>query len=82
MYVCQRAYLFDRPAPGVQCQVEKSPVNQAGYSFLTDTDSEIAVNLYDRHGKSFVNHLRGEFALVIADSRTVWRECTARGRHQ
>ena len=43
---------------------------QAGYSFLTDTDSEIAVHLYDQHGKSFVNHLSGEFALVIADSRT------------
>jgi len=43
---------------------------QSGFSFSTDTDSEIAVHLYDQYGKAFVNHLRGEFALVIADSRT------------
>jgi asparagine synthetase B (glutamine-hydrolysing) len=33
----------------------------------TDTDSEIALHLYEKHGAEFVHHLRGEFAIVIAD---------------
>ena len=41
-----------------------------GYRFSTDSDSEIALHLYDQHGLGFVSHLRGEFALVIADRRS------------
>lgn len=41
-----------------------------GYRFITDSDSEIALHLYDEHGLAFTEHLRGEFALVIADRRS------------
>jgi asparagine synthase (glutamine-hydrolysing) len=37
---------------------------------MTDSDSEIALHLYDEHGLDFVNHLRGEFALVLSDRRS------------
>ena len=40
-----------------------------GHRFATDSDSEIALHLYQRHGLEFVHHLRGEFALVIADQQ-------------
>ena len=45
-------------------------LRERGYRFVTDSDSEIALHLYDEHGLSFVDHLRGEFALVIADRRS------------
>ena len=48
----------------------RQELRASGYRFLTETDSEIALHLYDKHGLSFVNHLRGEFALVIADRRS------------
>jgi asparagine synthase (glutamine-hydrolysing) len=37
--------------------------------FTTDSDSEIALHLYDRLGDEFVHQLRGEYAVVIADQR-------------
>jgi len=40
-----------------------------GYSFKTDSDSEIALHLYHRDGMNLCNQLRGEFAVVIADRR-------------
>ena len=41
-----------------------------GYRFSTESDSEIALHLYDEHRLAFTQHLRGEFALVIADRRS------------
>lgn len=41
-----------------------------GYRFSTDSDSEIALHLFDEMGTSFAERLRGEFALVIADRRS------------
>ena len=41
----------------------------AGHVFGTDSDSEVALALYLEHGTSFVDHLRGEYALVIHDER-------------
>ncbi|NJK39735.1 MAG: asparagine synthase (glutamine-hydrolyzing) [Oscillatoriales cyanobacterium RM2_1_1] len=38
-----------------------------GFQFTTKSDSEIALKLYRKHGLSFVDHLRGEFAFVIFD---------------
>lgn len=38
-----------------------------GYRFITESDSEIALHLYDEYGPRFVDHLRGEFAVVISD---------------
>jgi asparagine synthase (glutamine-hydrolysing) len=40
-----------------------------GRHFASDSDSEIALHLYEKLGGDFVHHLRGEFAVVIADQR-------------
>jgi asparagine synthase (glutamine-hydrolysing) len=40
-----------------------------GWHFVTDSDSEIALHLYEKLGGDFVHRLRGEFAVVIADER-------------
>lgn len=49
----------------------------AGRRFATDSDSEIALVLYERFGADFLHHLRGEFAVVIADER---RRCLIAAR--
>ena len=48
----------------------RARLREQGYRFATESDSEIALHLYDEHGLGFIEHLRGEFALVIADRRT------------
>lgn len=40
-----------------------------GFGFKTKSDSEIALPLYRKHGLSFVEHLRGEFAFALFDNR-------------
>ncbi len=40
-----------------------------GHQFKTQTDSEIAVHLYEEYGLDCLRHLRGEFAIVIWDAR-------------
>ncbi|HZZ50724.1 MAG TPA: asparagine synthase (glutamine-hydrolyzing) [Pseudonocardia sp.] len=40
-----------------------------GARFATDSDSEIALRLYEMLGGDFVHQLRGEFAVVVADQR-------------
>jgi asparagine synthase (glutamine-hydrolysing) len=40
-----------------------------GRHFASDSDSEIALHLYEKLGGDFVHQLRGEFAVVIADQR-------------
>jgi asparagine synthase (glutamine-hydrolysing) len=40
-----------------------------GYRFSTDSDSEIALHLYQERGMQAATLLRGEFAMVIADER-------------
>jgi asparagine synthase (glutamine-hydrolysing) len=40
-----------------------------GRKFVTDSDSEIALRLYEKLGGDFVHRLRGEFAVVIAGER-------------
>jgi asparagine synthase (glutamine-hydrolyzing) len=41
----------------------------SGYRFATESDSEIALHLYDERGMQAANELRGEFAVIIADER-------------
>ena len=41
----------------------------AGYRFATESDSEIALHLYDERGMQAASELRGEFAAIIADER-------------
>lgn len=43
-----------------------------GYEFKTQSDSEILLALYERHGVQCVNYLRGEFAFVLWDERNQW----------
>lgn len=40
-----------------------------GHCFRTESDSEIAVHLYEEHGLQFVDQLRGEFAFILWDER-------------
>jgi asparagine synthase (glutamine-hydrolysing) len=40
-----------------------------GRHFATDSDSEIALVLYEKLGAGCLGHLRGEFAFVVADQR-------------
>ena len=41
-------------------------LKQWGYSLQTNSDSEIALHLYDRFGSQCLSHLRGEFAFVLS----------------
>jgi asparagine synthase (glutamine-hydrolysing) len=41
----------------------------SGYKFSTESDSEIALHLYDERGMQAAAELRGEFAVIIADER-------------
>lgn len=49
---------------GIQRQLK-----QWGYPLQTQSDSEIALHLYDRFGTQCLSHLRGEFAFIIWDER-------------
>jgi asparagine synthase (glutamine-hydrolysing) len=40
-----------------------------GYTFATDSDSEIALHLYHREGMNLAQHLRGEYAVLLADRK-------------
>ncbi|MEJ7692334.1 asparagine synthase (glutamine-hydrolyzing) [Daejeonella sp.] len=47
----------------------KEDLIKLGYSFRTDTDTEVIVTAYFHHGSDFCNKLRGMFALVIYDRK-------------
>lgn len=40
-----------------------------GYRFQTNSDSELAIHLYQEYGLRFTDYLRGEFALVLWDAQ-------------
>ena len=42
-------------------------LKQLGYQLQTNSDSEIALHLYDEFGSNCLHHLRGEFAFIIFD---------------
>ena len=44
-------------------------LEQKGYKFHTESDTEILPNLYEEYGESFVNHLNGMFAIAIWDAK-------------
>lgn len=41
---------------------------RSGHRISSSSDSEIAVHLYEEYGLRFVEHLRGEFAVVLYDA--------------
>ncbi|MEA5620251.1 asparagine synthase (glutamine-hydrolyzing) [Cronbergia sp. UHCC 0137] len=44
-------------------------LKRRGYKLKTNSDSEIALHLYDEFGTQCLNYLRGEFAFIIWDER-------------
>lgn len=42
-------------------------LEQRGHTFKTQSDSEIALHLYEEYGLDFVTHLRGEFSFTLYD---------------
>ena len=47
-------------------------LERQGHRFQLDSDSEIALHLYEQHGLNFVDYLNGEFSLLL------WDECQQR----
>lgn len=41
----------------------------AGHQFVTNSDCEVIIALYERHGERLLEHLRGMFAFVLWDSK-------------
>ena len=40
-----------------------------GHRFYTQSDTEVIVHLYEEHGEDFVQHLNGQFAIAVHDTR-------------
>ena len=47
----------------------RQDLEQRGYPFLTHSDCEVIIALYERHGERLLEHLRGMFAFVLWDAR-------------
>lgn len=53
----------------------RSELQALGHVFKTNSDSEIAIHLYEEKGLSFLDSLRGEFALCLWDARRALFVC-------
>ena len=50
-------------------RLRDSLVERFQHNFQTNSDSEVALALYEHYGLDFLQHLRGEFAVCIYDER-------------
>lgn len=51
-------------------QVKRKLLEKQGYSFRSQTDTEVILALYDKFGIDCLQHLRGMFAFAIYDQKT------------
>ena len=47
----------------------RAELSRRGHRFRTESDTEVIVHLYERHGDRFVEHLNGQFAIALWDSK-------------
>lgn len=47
----------------------RPPLEQQGHKFHTSSDTEVIVHLYEQYGLDFVQHLNGQFAIAIWDTK-------------
>jgi asparagine synthase (glutamine-hydrolysing) len=47
----------------------RSELEGSGYRFLTNSDCEVIIGLYERYGERLLEHLRGMFAFALWDAR-------------
>lgn len=57
----------------------RADLERQGHIFQTHSDTETIVHLYEEHGATFVDHLRGMFAIALWDGR-IGRLILARDR--
>ncbi|MDC0584588.1 asparagine synthase (glutamine-hydrolyzing) [Bacteroidales bacterium] len=48
----------------------RDDLKKKGYSFKTNSDTEVIVNLYAEYGKDALNYMNGQFAIAIWDQQT------------
>jgi asparagine synthase (glutamine-hydrolysing) len=58
---------------------QRSELEREGSRFASNSDSELIIHLYLKHGDRFYEHLRGEFAFLLYD-RSLGRLIAARDR--